>query len=326
MSTLATSAAERNQLVVYALHKFRRAVRLRPDFDRGCYNLGTVYYSHGSALQTEVKVQYKGVAASAMSPEALQQRQAQETEIRSIFVAAAQYICLAFALQQHKNIYRKSLSVVHALLPLPFLRAGFLMAPIPNTMGTYKETWQRDWFVLDHVSIRAASTMENSLSKASAGMISSPEVSHSHLEGPKLSVELSGGMISSPEVPHSHLEGPSLLVELSKICSVRRCVDPTLPEGEAVWVGLANGTTEGLNFIAEDALAAHGWAGTLGLYFIAEDALAADGWADALTLCSYIVQSRGSKAMADALAPAQTSLGGVQASSRENHEAAAKSD
>lgn len=33
------------------MDKFRLALRSRPDFDRGCYNLGTVFYTFALALQ-----------------------------------------------------------------------------------------------------------------------------------------------------------------------------------------------------------------------------------------------------------------------------------
>ncbi len=46
------SEAERDRLVRQSVAKFRAAIRLRPEFDRACYNLGTVYYSHAFALQT----------------------------------------------------------------------------------------------------------------------------------------------------------------------------------------------------------------------------------------------------------------------------------
>ena len=45
--------SERAYLVDAAVSKFRRAIRLRPDFDRACYNLGTVCYAHASALKVE---------------------------------------------------------------------------------------------------------------------------------------------------------------------------------------------------------------------------------------------------------------------------------
>ena len=44
-------AEERATWVGAAVAKFRRAIRQQPDFDRACYNLGTVYYAHAGALQ-----------------------------------------------------------------------------------------------------------------------------------------------------------------------------------------------------------------------------------------------------------------------------------
>lgn len=45
--------AERDTLVRGAVGKFRLALRCRPDFDRGCYNLGTVFYTAAVALQSD---------------------------------------------------------------------------------------------------------------------------------------------------------------------------------------------------------------------------------------------------------------------------------
>lgn len=36
-------------------------MRMRPDFDRGCYNLGTVCYSYACTLQSELGSQYRGI-------------------------------------------------------------------------------------------------------------------------------------------------------------------------------------------------------------------------------------------------------------------------
>lgn len=44
---------ERDALVHAAMEKFRLTIRSRPDFDRGCYNLGTVFYTFAMALQGE---------------------------------------------------------------------------------------------------------------------------------------------------------------------------------------------------------------------------------------------------------------------------------
>lgn len=43
----------RDALVRHAMSKFRLAIRGRPDFDRGCYNLGTVFYTFACAMQSE---------------------------------------------------------------------------------------------------------------------------------------------------------------------------------------------------------------------------------------------------------------------------------
>jgi hypothetical protein len=43
----------RDSLVRCAMTKFRMALRARPDFDRGCYNLGTVFYTFACAMQSE---------------------------------------------------------------------------------------------------------------------------------------------------------------------------------------------------------------------------------------------------------------------------------
>lgn len=97
-------------------------------------------------------------------------KQSKDVSVRTLLAGAAQYICLAHALQPSKDIYRKSLAVVRQMLPLPFLRAGFLTAPRARSIGSVTETYRRDWFVLDQRSLRQASHMESSLSTAGAGV------------------------------------------------------------------------------------------------------------------------------------------------------------
>ena len=46
--------AEQAALVRQSIARFRRAIRLRPDFDRACYNLGTVFYAFACAQQSSV--------------------------------------------------------------------------------------------------------------------------------------------------------------------------------------------------------------------------------------------------------------------------------
>ena len=56
LSTMAPDH-ERAQLVSQSVQKFRKAIRLRPEFDRACYNLGTVYYSHAHTLSSSAAAQ-----------------------------------------------------------------------------------------------------------------------------------------------------------------------------------------------------------------------------------------------------------------------------
>mmetsp|Transcript_15153 Transcript_15153/g.32883 ORF Transcript_15153/g.32883 Transcript_15153/m.32883 type:complete len:433 (-) Transcript_15153:285-1583(-) len=239
MSAHAQQHAERDRLVQCALEKFRCAIRMRPDFDRGCYNLGTVCYTYASTLQAELSAQYRGIPANTLDSEGLKQRQAKEAEIRTAFTTAAQYICLAYALQQHKDIYRKSLGVVRSMLPLPFLRAGHLLAPLPGTLGTSQEAWRRDWFVLDQASLRAASSMETSLSSS-----------------------ISSGLVAMTQLHLSPSSDPPLVIPLTDMYDVRRVDDVSLPAGHALWVGLHSDPL-GIYLIAEDAASADTWVDAL---------------------------------------------------------------
>jgi hypothetical protein len=56
----AATPGARRELVPCAIDKFRHILRQRPDFDRGCYNLGTVFYACAQGLQREVAAEYKG--------------------------------------------------------------------------------------------------------------------------------------------------------------------------------------------------------------------------------------------------------------------------
>ncbi|GLC41926.1 hypothetical protein PLESTF_000101200 [Pleodorina starrii] len=219
MCGLAHSVSERDQLVSYALEKFRHAIRLRPDFDRGCYNLGTVLYTYACAVQAELAAELKAGRLASQDAETTRERYQREARARCLFSAAAQYICLAATLQPGRDIYRRSLAVVKPMLPLPFLRAGYLTAPLAHSLGSPNETWRRAWFVLDQVSLRSASEMESSLSATATGALP--------------------GSFPTLRIGHAVGETP-LVVPLDSILSVRRVNDPSLPEGEALWLQLSH--------------------------------------------------------------------------------------
>lgn len=226
--------ADRDALVAHALHKFRLAVRCAPDFDRGCYNLGTVFYTYACTLQTEMAAHVKGApgVGDNMAPRS---RSEWDASVRRLFSIAALYICLSYALQPTKDIYRKGVSVVRNMLPLPFLRAGHLTAPRASSLAHVEEAWRRDWFVLDHASLRSASPMESSLST-----IGHSRVRRSNAED----------------------EGEPLVVPLTELLAVRCVSDPSLPEGAAFWV-CTTSRLQGVYFVAEDAETANAWVDAL---------------------------------------------------------------
>lgn len=141
---------------------------------QACYNLGTVLYGHACSLQEALLAGQEAAEAAALAALAARSRAgmpqtprtprtprstaavARERAIAATFAHAAQYIALAAAQQPGKQVYSDSLAAVQRLLPLPFLRAGPLMAVHPDTAGTPAERWSPAWFGLDSERLAAA--------------------------------------------------------------------------------------------------------------------------------------------------------------------------
>lgn len=61
--------------VRHSVAKFRRAMRQRPEFDRACYNLGTVFYAHACQLQHSSQQRLSSqLTQVALTPHAGQRR------------------------------------------------------------------------------------------------------------------------------------------------------------------------------------------------------------------------------------------------------------
>lgn len=67
------SPAEQASHVQHSIFRFRQAIRLRPDFDRACYNLGTVYYTFACSQQSSVtqRLPSRVTQAREQKPQAL---------------------------------------------------------------------------------------------------------------------------------------------------------------------------------------------------------------------------------------------------------------
>jgi hypothetical protein len=248
--------AERPAYLHHSLSKFRRAIRLRPDFDRACYNMGTVLYAHACALQEALLASQEQAEAAQLtavasgsgrqgslplsSPTAGArgggQQLAAERAIQSTFAHAAQYISLAYAMQPGKQVYADSLSAVQRLLPLPWLRSGPLLAVHPQTAGTPGEQWVSCWFALDHNGLQAVR--------------------------PPTAFAGQHGLPSAP-LPIGY--------ELGDVADARRVNDPSLPAGAPFWLGLQSKPR--------------------GVYLVAADEDDAEGWVDAILLLSHLRRS-----------------------------------
>eukprot|EP00891_Asterochloris_glomerata_P005577 jgi/Astpho2/5577/Aster-02833 len=226
--------AERHYLVQHSVAKFHCAVRLRPDFDRACYNLGTVLYAYACALQSDASQHLSSQLTQASTgicadPQAQDRERTDEQHTRRTFAQAAQYIMLSYVQQPSKEVYRKSLQVVQQLLPLPHLRAGPLLAPDVVMQGTPQEKWVRSWFVLDHEGFRASSP---GAQRAPAGSNQQPQDGRGHS------------------------------IPLADIAAVKMCNEPSLPLGAAFWVSL-HSKPQGMFFVADLGDEAEAWVDAL---------------------------------------------------------------
>ncbi|GJP34891.1 hypothetical protein CLOM_g19373 [Closterium sp. NIES-68] len=135
-------ARDKRKVVRKAINKFRAAIRLRYDFHRAIYNLGTVLY--GLAEDTMKAAKSKtGVMPDRTKHPA-----------NDIYSQSAVYIAAAHSLKADYPVYRNALRLVRTMLPLPYLKGGYLTVPPGgNSLAPHVE-WLRRWFVLDNEGLR----------------------------------------------------------------------------------------------------------------------------------------------------------------------------
>jgi len=127
---------EKRAIVKKAIRKFRAAIRLRFDFHRAVYNLGTVLYG----LAEDISRSGRRLSTKEPTP----------TELNSL---SAIYITAAHALKPDYPVYQGALRLVRIFLPLPYLRAGWLRIPPKGDSLAPHSDWLRLWFVLDHEAL-----------------------------------------------------------------------------------------------------------------------------------------------------------------------------
>lgn len=267
LSTMRTPS-ERVLLVQQSVAKFRRAIRLRPEFDRACYNLGTVYYAHACSLQNEVQNPQANQEPSGSQP-------VSEAALRRTFSLAAQYILLSYVLQPAKDVYSKSLQVIKQLLPLPHLRAGQLLAIAPDSLDSVPEQWLVSLFVLDQSGFKTVAPQDQPYDQSNqSGALA---VQETNGDGDAQHAQQADKVNDSQQ-------SASYEIELSDIACVKPCNDPSLPPGYAFWVS-THSRTQGFYFVAE----------------VSEDA---EGWVDALHMASFAAKQGRMQMLGKALATA----------------------
>ncbi|XP_052134488.1 protein HLB1-like [Oryza glaberrima] len=187
-------AREKQTIIKTAISKFRAAIQLQFDFHRAIYNLGTVLYGLAEDTMRSGK---PGVSAS------------------EFYSQSAIYVAAAHALKPNYSIYRSALRLVRSMLPLPYLKVGYLIAPPENSAIAPHKEWERSRFVLNHEELQQVNASDQP-----------PSQSPGHVDsGRKL-----------------------FRIVVADIVSVSACADLTLPPG----AGLRIDTIHGPRFLVAD--------------------------------------------------------------------------
>ncbi|XP_047978330.1 protein HLB1-like [Salvia hispanica] len=212
-------AREKQTIVKTAIGKFRAAIQLQFDFHRAIYNLGTVLYG----LAEDISRTGGHATAKEVSPEEL-------------YSQAAIYIAAAHALKPNYSVYTSALKLVRSMLPLPYLKVGYLTAPpVGNPVAPHSD-WKNTQFVLNHEGLQ---------------QLSKPEDRYS-------SLSLSSRSVDSPT------SKPVIRIYVADIVSVSACADLTLPPG----AGLCIDTTHGpVYLVAESWESLDGWLDAIRLVY-----------------------------------------------------------
>ncbi|KAF0930461.1 hypothetical protein E2562_032890 [Oryza meyeriana var. granulata] len=203
-------AREKQTIIKTAISKFRAAIQLQFDFHRAIYNLGTVLY--GLAEDT-MRSGRPGVSPN------------------ELYSQSAIYVAAAHALKPNYSVYRSALRLVRSMLPLPYLKVGYLTAPPENNAIAPHKDWERSQFVLNHEGLQEADASDQPPSQ-------------------------SPGHVDSSRKPFR--------IAVADIVSVSACADLTLPPG----AGLCIDTIHGPRFlVADNWEALDGWLDAIRLVY-----------------------------------------------------------
>ncbi|XP_050227091.1 protein HLB1 [Mercurialis annua] len=196
-------AREKQTIVKTAISKFRAAIQLQFDFHRAIYNLGTVLYGLAEdTLRTGGATNPKDVSPN------------------ELYSQSAIYIAAAHALKPNYSVYSSALRLVRSMLPLPYLKVGYLTAPPAGEPIAPHSDWKRLEFVLNHEGLQQANKLDQK--------------------------QIAQGLSGRAE---TNGDKKTIKVEVPDIVSVSACADLTLPPG----AGLCVNTIHGPIFLVADS-------------------------------------------------------------------------
>ncbi|XP_075517898.1 protein HLB1 isoform X1 [Primulina tabacum] len=212
-------AREKQTIVKTAISKFRAAIQLQFDFHRAIYNLGTVLYG----LAEDISRTGGHISAKAVTPDDLYSQSA-------IYIAAAQ------SLKPNYSVYTSALKLVRSMLPLPYLKVGYLTAPPVGIPVAPHGDWKRSQFVLNHEGLQQIIKLEQRQSS------------------PSLLSKSADSLVSKH----------AIRVNVTDIICVSACADLTLPPG----AGLRIETIDEPVFLVSDSWEAlEGWIDAIRLVY-----------------------------------------------------------
>ncbi|KMZ68139.1 hypothetical protein ZOSMA_24G01610 [Zostera marina] len=182
---------EKPNIIKTAIGKFRAAIQLQFDFHRAIYNLGTVLYG----LAEDTLRSGRPVSVNDISPDEL-------------YSQSAIYIASAHALKPAYSVYTSALRLVRSMLPLPYLKTGYLIAaPLSNPLAPHSD-WERSQFVLNQEGFQQVDKTEEQ-----------KQLNHSP----------------------SYVDKSLIKVDIPDIISISACADLTLPPGAGMCIDTVHG-------------------------------------------------------------------------------------
>ncbi|KAJ4846336.1 Protein hlb1 [Turnera subulata] len=210
---------EKQTIVRSAISKFRAAIQLQFDFHRAIYNLGTVLYGLAEdTLRTGGATNPKDVSPN------------------ELYCQSAIYIAAAHALKPNYSVYSSALRLVRSMLPLPYLKVGYLTAPpAGNTIAPHSD-WKRSQFFLNHECLQ--------------------QINKDQKQSPQ--------SLSSRPGDAMNNDKKTIKINVLDIVSVSSCADLTLPPGAGLCIDTVNGP---LFLVADSWESLDGWLDAIRLVY-----------------------------------------------------------